>query len=111
MASDYIPWVARDKDGALWLFSYKPVRGESIFRASRPGDHYFRIPSTNCQEVTWTNSPRRVTKLVIETSLSKAAKKTKKDPAAKEKEAKEKPEAEKPKKKVVYRPNRRKQKK
>ena len=55
-------WIARDKDGSLYLFTAKPIRCNDIF--SLDG----RL-STNCcafafeafPEVTWENSPKKVT--------------------------------------------------
>lgn len=52
-------WIARDKDGTLHLFYSKPRRYENFFG----GSHYFHVALMveEFPEVTWENSPKRVT--------------------------------------------------
>lgn len=54
-------WIARYKDGDLFLYDNKPVRaddGYDVFDAI-DGDSY-QIASELFPEVTWENSPQRV---------------------------------------------------
>ena len=52
-------WIARDSDGALFLYDKKPVKGRRGFRV-KLFTHSFRISSSNFPEVTFENSPKRV---------------------------------------------------
>ena len=50
-------WIARDKDGELYLYIDKPVRQEQHF-FKYP---FLEIPEEDFPEVTWENSPQKVT--------------------------------------------------
>lgn len=50
-------WIARDKNGNLFLFQLEPVRATDVFA----GGGYMQIGSRLFPEVTWENSPQKVT--------------------------------------------------
>ena len=57
-------WIARDKDGTLWLFDMKPIKNENYFSCAV--DSYGRW-SEECElkehmfpEVTFENSPQKI---------------------------------------------------
>lgn len=49
-------WIARDKNGNLFLFQLEPVRVTDVFA----GGGYMQIGSRLFPEVTWENSPKKV---------------------------------------------------
>lgn len=49
-------WLARDKNGDLWGYSDKPIRGEEIFKISGE-DMVFSVTDSLFPEITWENSP------------------------------------------------------
>lgn len=63
-------WIARDKDGSLWLYGAKPIKGKDMWVCedfANSGCLEIDIPeSGNFQlpEVTWDNSPKE---LIIKT--------------------------------------------
>jgi hypothetical protein len=52
-------WIARDLDGALWLYDKEPVKGRKRFNV-KMFTHSYRISSSNFPEVTFENSPQQV---------------------------------------------------
>ena len=49
-------WIARDKDGDLFLYRVKPARNDNIFVV--PGNYgMIRLADSAFPEVTWENSP------------------------------------------------------
>lgn len=52
-------WIARDKDGDLWLYTEKPGKHEATFDTER-GDTY-RCPEHLFPQITWENSPIHTT--------------------------------------------------
>lgn len=50
-------WIARDKDGSLWLYSKEPERNDSIFWND---DEYLEIDKNSHSEITWENSPQQI---------------------------------------------------
>lgn len=52
-------WIARDLDGALFLYDKKPIKGRRRFNV-KMFTHSYRISSSNFPEVTFENSPREV---------------------------------------------------
>lgn len=56
-------WIARDRDGSLWLYEDKPVRGKDTWECNENSPiKYSEIEELNCDfrpfsEVTWENSP------------------------------------------------------
>ena len=49
-------WLARDKNGELWGYLDKPIRGEEIFKIYGE-DMGFSIIDNLFPEITWENSP------------------------------------------------------
>lgn len=54
-------WVARDKDGRIFIYENKPYREEDLW----DGSYYIELPKNDFQEVTFENSPKKV-KVTIE---------------------------------------------
>lgn len=57
-------YVARDKDGQLWLFTYKPRRSTDAWHYAEGDDGYGDIMELNPElypEVTWDSEPIEVT--------------------------------------------------
>lgn len=52
-------WIARDSDGAIFLYDKKPAKGRRGFNA-KLFTHAFRISSSNFPEITFDNSPQQV---------------------------------------------------
>lgn len=52
-------WVARDKDGELYLYDAYPKK-QSEFFGSQFGYTFMMLDGRLCPEVTWENSPVRV---------------------------------------------------
>ena len=64
-------WIARDKDGSLWLYTDKPIKGKDMWVcedfnnskcleiSNKYTNGIFQLP-----EVTWENSPKE---LIIKT--------------------------------------------
>lgn len=48
-------WLARDKNGELWGYLDKPIRGEETFNTF--GECSFSIIDESFPEITWGNSP------------------------------------------------------
>lgn len=57
-------YLARDKDGELWLYTKEPVRQTNVF-LRYDGTHNLNLRGTGLDlsfpEVTWENSPKKVT--------------------------------------------------
>lgn len=49
-------WLARDKNGELWGYYDKPIRGEEIFKCSGKAME-FSVIDKLFPEITWENSP------------------------------------------------------
>lgn len=49
-------WIARDKDGGLWLYEKEPKRIGNIFF----NEVSIALESTSHPEITWENSPQRI---------------------------------------------------
>ena len=54
-----IMWVARDKDGELYLYDAYPKRGSEFF-GSQFGYNSMVLDESMFPEVTWENSPWKV---------------------------------------------------
>ena len=58
-------WIARDKDGSLWLFDSKPIRGKDVWLCDDTNnpDGFINIDDFQSPEgeVTWENSPLELT--------------------------------------------------
>ena len=52
-------WLARDKSGSLYMFSYKPHRTDGIF-VPYTTDNQFLVVDNIFPELTWENSPVEV---------------------------------------------------
>lgn len=49
-------WIARDKEGDLYLYESKPLKRKTTF-----ADYFFiRIDSNSHPEITWENSPQQI---------------------------------------------------
>ncbi len=53
-------WIARDKDGELYLYYSKPERGESEWYATNENGEVFDIPSEYFSTITWEDEPREI---------------------------------------------------
>lgn len=53
-------YIARDKDGDLFLYNKKPRQLPDIFISEELGFHVIIIDSELFPEVTWENSPQQV---------------------------------------------------
>lgn len=54
-------WIARDKNGSLWVFKRKPVRNERSFDIEMGIHERMYLDDSQFPSVTWENSPKRVT--------------------------------------------------
>lgn len=52
-------WIARDKNGSLFLYNKKPTKLTDMFISGGHGFHTI-IDSELFPEVTWENSPQQV---------------------------------------------------
>lgn len=52
-------WIARDKDGGLWLYDKKPRKNNDAFYCVTGGSS-MPIYVASCSEVTFENSPMEV---------------------------------------------------
>lgn len=66
-------WIARDKDGELYLYNERPVREDSRYEKGTFYSGYFygeypsiRLDKNEFLEVTWENSPQQVELKLIE---------------------------------------------
>lgn len=53
-------WIARDKNGELYLYNEKPFRREKDFFLDIAGFDFCEVPKEYLPSVTWENSPQRV---------------------------------------------------
>lgn len=55
-------WIARDSDGELWVYDYKPIKKDGIFQCGFELDECgaSELPEWWFNEVTFENSPRQV---------------------------------------------------
>ena len=53
-------WIARDKEGGLWVYPDKPIRLTNRFESEDVLADYFPINSKLYPEVTWENSPKEL---------------------------------------------------
>lgn len=54
-------WIARDKNGALYLYSRKPIKDIRIFvSADDDNGNILRIDKNSHPEITWENSPQQI---------------------------------------------------
>ena len=57
-------WIARDKDGTLALFKYKPINYSDrcwILHDEVEYGNYIEMDSELFPEITWDNSPKEIT--------------------------------------------------
>lgn len=52
-------WLARDADGALFLYDTKPIKSRGRFTGEL-FNHSYRIATSEFPEVTYENSPQKV---------------------------------------------------
>lgn len=53
-------WVARDKDGHLYLYDEKPILNGDYFNASTNGHTTHLFNNTLWVEITFENSPQKI---------------------------------------------------
>ena len=55
-------WVARDKNGELWIYRNKPFRYmmKMAFASRGNNDIYLRLDESMFKSVKWKNSPQEV---------------------------------------------------
>lgn len=55
-------WVARDKNGELWLFTDEPIRDEKhgCFLPYREQVDVYELDMNTLNKLTWVNSPKVV---------------------------------------------------
>lgn len=58
-------WIARDKDGELYLYPNKPIKGDYRFTCGYVYDDYITLNSGDFPEVTFGNSPQEVEVKII----------------------------------------------
>lgn len=51
-------WIARDKDGELYIYPDKPYIAGGVF--CNDSETFFKISGDAFPQVTWENSPQRV---------------------------------------------------
>ena len=56
-------WLARDKDDAVYCYTYKPVRNESMkkFLSTSDESDYCKLSEEDFPEITFENSPVEIT--------------------------------------------------
>lgn len=56
-------WIARDKNGSLWVYEAKPWRGQDgKFKLDQHDSGYMKVNDNSLYpEVTWENSPKELT--------------------------------------------------
>lgn len=60
-------WIARDKDGPLALYRYKPIKNRSFFNQyDEEGHSRIPIDRREYRKVTFENSPQKVELKLIE---------------------------------------------
>lgn len=59
-------WIARDKNGPLWVFKRKPIRGGKTFDIELGIHERMYLEESQFPEVTWENSPQQVELKLIE---------------------------------------------
>lgn len=59
-------WIARDKNGELYLYNERPFRREKEFSLNIVGFDFCEIPEEYFPSVTWENSPQEVELKLIE---------------------------------------------
>ena len=53
-------WIARDKDGSLWLYGAKPIKFVNMFVEDGENETLGTINNSQFPEVTWENSPKEL---------------------------------------------------
>ena len=53
-------WVDRDKDGELYLYSLKPIKGDNHFICNTFNSECMQLESELLPEITWENSPKEI---------------------------------------------------
>ena len=53
-------WIARDKDGHLYLYDKKPILNGDYFDASTNGHTTHSFNNTLWDEITFENSPQKI---------------------------------------------------
>lgn len=53
-------WIARDKDGYLYLYDKKPIQEKDYFDSNTKGQYNTLLHSSYFPEVTFENSPKEV---------------------------------------------------
>lgn len=55
-------WIARDKNGELWVYDHKPIKKDEIFQSDFELDKCVvsELPVWGLPEVTFENSPQEI---------------------------------------------------
>lgn len=58
-----IVWIARDVDGGLFMYNFKPIRDIHFFMLPKHADNnpwvsVWPLPDDELPEITWENSPQ-----------------------------------------------------
>ena len=53
-------WIARDRDGSLWLYGNKPKKLVNMFVEDGEYESLGTIDDYQFPEVTWENSPKEL---------------------------------------------------
>lgn len=55
-------WIARDRNGELWIYDHKPIKKDEIFQSNFELEECraAEIPEWILPEVTFENSPQQV---------------------------------------------------
>lgn len=60
-------WIARDKDGALYMYKVKPYRGKSDYEDCWDSDgDTLALDNSLFQSITWESEPLEVTISIIQ---------------------------------------------
>lgn len=59
-------WIARDKDGDLYLYYSKPARGTDEWYSTNGEEEMFDIPSEYFSTLTWNDEPKEITLGIFE---------------------------------------------
>lgn len=60
-------WIARDKDGSLYLYDTEPIRSWECFYSRVGFNEGIVLNPYTFIEVTWENSPQRVELKLVKT--------------------------------------------
>lgn len=62
-------YVARDKNGELFVYELKPIHKNHEYFEPKEHSRFFKIPKKHFREITYRNSPVKITNLNQEIKL------------------------------------------